>query len=63
MPRKAFISDLQDATSDTQEGKIYDVKAGDEDGTATFKYRLAEGLPPVTLQALLTGNSTLLHLR
>ena len=38
MPRKAFISDLQEAIRDFERNNITDLKPGEEDGTISFKY-------------------------
>ncbi|KAL8819797.1 MAG: hypothetical protein Q9191_007653 [Dirinaria sp. TL-2023a] len=38
MPRKAFIADLQQAVENLETEHISDLKAGDEDGTITFRF-------------------------
>ena len=56
MPRKAFIADLQEAKSQFSNPNIFDLKAGGEDGSVTFKYKVpAETGQYVTLQAFVPG--------
>lgn len=39
MPRKAFIADLAEARNSFSRNNVSDIKAGDDDGQATFTYR------------------------
>ncbi|KAI9696035.1 MAG: hypothetical protein M1836_005866 [Candelina mexicana] len=50
MPRKAFVADLQDAILLGKFPDISNIRAGDEDGTFTFKYASSLGTP--TIQVL-----------
>ncbi|KAI9714971.1 MAG: hypothetical protein M1812_006284 [Candelaria pacifica] len=50
MPRKAFVADLQDAILLGKFSDVSDIRAGDEDGTFTFKYTSSLGTP--TIQVL-----------
>ena len=38
MPRKAFVADLQEAAKILDIDHLSSLKAGDEDGTITFKF-------------------------
>lgn len=54
MPRKAFVADLQEAIREFESENLSDLKAGDEDGTITFKYHgpCSQG---TTVQAIIPG--------
>ena len=59
MPRKAFVADLRKAADDLLIEHLSDLKAGDEDGTITFKY-YTECKPPfnskgVRISAIVPG--------
>ena len=61
MPRKAFVADLRKAADDLYIDHLSDLKAGDEDGTITFKYH-AERSPSssskgVKISAIVPGTS------
>ncbi|KAL8867516.1 MAG: hypothetical protein Q9174_005616, partial [Haloplaca sp. 1 TL-2023] len=55
MPRKAFVADLQHAVEHFSHPGAFELAAGVEDGSLTFKYEL-QGPPPVVIvvQALVT---------
>ena len=64
MPRKAFVADLKEAVESSSADNIFDLKAGDEDGSFTFEHRLSAGASPsVTVQALISGKTVCLHLK
>jgi len=59
MPRKAFIADLRKAADDVCIDHLSDLKAGDEDGTITFRFHF-ERTPPhaskgVKISAIIPG--------
>ena len=56
MPRKAFVADLQEAIQQFSSPNVSDLKAGGEDGSVTFQYKVAGGsAPDVTVQAYIPG--------
>ena len=56
MPRKAFVADLQEAISGFGGPNLSDLKAGDEDGTITFRYYNQGGNTQGTIiQAIVPG--------
>ena len=56
MPRKAFVNDLQEAKATKIVANVYEIKAGDDDGTFTFLYKAPGGdVPAVTVQAHISG--------
>lgn len=40
MPRKAFIADLQNTAENLDIEHLSDLKAGEEDGTITFRFHM-----------------------
>ncbi len=55
MPRKAFVSDLQDAIREIQIDNLSNLAPGEEDGTITFKYHLDGDQQGTTIQAIVPG--------
>ena len=56
MPRKAFVADLQEVIQQFSSPNISDLKAGGEDGSITFQYKVPGGpAPNVTVQAFVPG--------
>lgn len=56
MPRKAFVADLQDVLQHFRSPNISDLKAGGEDGSVTFQYKVLDGsASDVTVQAFVPG--------
>ncbi|KAL8954455.1 MAG: hypothetical protein Q9183_007111, partial [Haloplaca sp. 2 TL-2023] len=55
MPRKAFVADLQDAVEHFNHPGAFELAAGIEDGSLTFKYELQASTPLIiVVQALVT---------
>ncbi len=60
MPRKAFVADLQDVLRHFRSPNISGLKAGGEDGSVTFQYKVPEGSAAnVTVQAFVPGEHVL----
>ena len=61
MPRKAFIADLQEAAKSLDIDHLSSLKAGDEDGTITFKFhtqtRPTASAPGVKISAIIPGET------
>ena len=59
MPRKAFIADLQNTAENLDIEHLSDLKAGEEDGTITFRFHMErEPLPSsqgVKISAIVPG--------
>ena len=56
MPRKAFVADLQEVIQQFSSPNITDLKAGGEDGSVTFLYKVPGGsAQDVTVQAFVPG--------
>ena len=50
------MNDLQEANATKLVANVYDIKAGDDDGTFTFLYKSPGGdVPAVTVQAHVSG--------
>ena len=62
MPRKAFIADLKEAAEILDIDHLSSLKAGDEDGTITFKFhnqaRPTPSAQGVTISAIVPGTIT-----
>ena len=43
MPRKAFVTDLQDAVTNFEKINVSELRAGEEDGSINFDYHLSNG--------------------
>lgn len=43
MPRKAFVADLQEATTNFEKANVSDLRAGGEDGTINLNYHSKNG--------------------
>lgn len=57
MPRKAFIADLQEAIHEFRSECFSDLKAGEEDGTITFRYHEHNAAESTLIQAIIPGKS------
>ena len=61
MPRKAFIADLHEAAETLDIDHLSSLKAGDEDGTITFKFHIEPrpipSGPGVTVSAIVPGTN------
>lgn len=56
MPRKAFVTDLQEAIRDFRHDRILNLSFGSEDGSITFRYVLTDAtVAEATVQALVPG--------
>ena len=55
MPRKAFVADLQQAILTLPSEKLTDLKAGDDDGTFVFTYKLSGNRVSLTVNACISG--------
>ena len=65
MPRKAFIADLQEVAETLDIDHLSGLKAGDEDGTITFKFHLeprpVPSAPGVIISAIIPGINSFSH--
>ena len=64
MPRKAFIADLQKAAENLHIAHLSDLKAGEEDGTITFRFHPGQNTSSsdsVKISAIVPGKSFISH--
>ena len=56
MPRRAFVTDLKEATSSMVLSSVHNIRAGEDDGTFTFTYKQAgAGSTAVTVHMHVSG--------
>lgn len=64
MPRKAFVADLAEAAEILDIDHLSSLKAGDEDGTITFKFhtqrRPTPSEPGIMISAIIPGTNCVL---